>query len=159
MNKDIEATVKKFFESVYRYTNNIWEWYAIKGANVKQIIEQINVVKAQEGLIAKIFKEKSNNVVDTYKLNQLATQMMEQFPGRSAFVKPNSDDNSMLEAYRGVIHGIMDYVYYGLPVEKFLEPLKQWYFLTSNKSMKGLIYPFLPLKHFIVKEHSQSLQK
>jgi len=155
MKKDIEATIKKFFESVYKYTNSILEGGSIKAKNVRPITEQINIVKAQEDLIAKIFKEKSNNVVDTHKLERLATQMMERFPGRSAFVKPNSDDNSMLEAYRDVVHGIMDYVYYGLPVEKFLEPLKKWYFLTSNRSMKGLIYPFLPLKHFIVKADKQ----
>ena len=154
MNKDIEVTIKKFFESVNNYAFNNARLYT-DHKDATEIDKEIKVIIAQEKLIQNMLQERVKGF-DAYKLNKMQWEIMGmEFPGYHVFMKTKSYDNSVLVAYRDVIRGLCEYLYYGLREESFLRPLKQWYFLTSNKSMKGLIYPFLPLKHFIVKESKQ----
>lgn len=99
-----------------------------------------------------------SKVADVYKLNQMQWDITTAgTPGCQAFVKPGSVDNSALVAYRDVVRGITEYLlYYGLCEESFLKPLKQWNYVISNRPLKDFIYPFLSLKHFMVKDVNQN---
>ena len=66
-------------------------------------------------------------------------------------MRPGSVDNSAVVAYLNVISGITEYVYYGLREEMLLKPLKQWYYVISDRPMKKFVYPLLPLRYFMAK--------
>lgn len=63
-------------------------------------------------------------------------------------------DNAIIQECLDVIRGITEYLYYDMHEEVFLKPLKQWNYIISNRPLKDLIYPFLPLKHFMVKQEN-----
>lgn len=154
MNERIESTIKAFFQSVYGYISENSKLYT-KVADLQAIDAQGEIIKDQERQIMYMIIEKQKDC-DAYKLREMQFNITTvNFPGFQAFVKPNSVDNSALVAYRDVINGITEYIYYGLREEVFLKPLKQWYYVISNRPMKDLVYPFLPLNHFMVKDSKQ----
>ena len=153
MNENIELTIERFFQSVYTYVDGIAKLYTKQ--NDKQAIEnQRDIIKSQQEKIKEMMNIRVNGF-NAYKLillqHEITTMTM---PGYQAFTKPGSVDNSALVAYRDVIHGITEYLYYGLREESFLKPLKQWNYVISNRPLKDLIYPFLSLKHFMVKKEN-----
>jgi len=150
INQHIETTINAFFKSVYDYIAKNSALYSQKSD--KQAIEaQTEIIKNQERNIAKMIYERKLDF-DAYKLNNTAWEIKSAgCPGYQAFMKPGSVDNSALVAYREVINGITEYIYYGLREEVLLKPLKQWNYVISNRPLKDLVYPFMPLKHFIVK--------
>lgn len=154
MNKNMELTIKKFFESVYSFVNrNVKNYTETK--DLSAIYDQGEVIKAQEKLVWDMVKERSQGF-DAYKLNKMQWDLTTMdFPGYQAFMKPHNVDNSVLVAYREVIRGLSEYLYYGLREESFLKPLKQWNYVTSDRPLKDLIYPFLSLKHFIAKDNQR----
>ncbi|MBO7644734.1 MAG: hypothetical protein J6S57_00310 [Alphaproteobacteria bacterium] len=153
MNANIELTIENFFKSVYTYVDGIAELYT-KQNDKDAIKAQIETIKNQQKQIQEMMLAHSKGA-DAYKLNQMQWNIITAgTPGWQAFIKPGSVDNSALVAYRDVIRGITEYLYYGLREESFLKPLKQWNYVISNRLLKDLIYPFLPLKHFMVKKEN-----
>ena len=154
IDENIELTIREFFVSVYTYMAKNLRLYT-KESDKEDIALQGKIVDAQEKQIAgMIFDRKLS--FDAYKLDKEAQDVKNA--GSSlykAFIKPGSVDNSALVAYRDVISGITDYIYYNDKPESFLEPLKRWNYVISNRKGKNLIYPFLPLKHFVVKGKGQ----
>ena len=154
MNERIESTIKAFFQSVYGYISENSKLYT-KVADLQAIDAQGEIIKDQERQIMYMIIEKQKDC-DAYKLREMQFNITTvNFSGYQAFVKPNSVDNSVLVAYRDVINGITEYVYYGLREEVLLKPLKQWYYVISKHPMKDVIFSFLPLKHFIAKGSKQ----
>lgn len=157
MNKRIESTIKAFFQSVYGYISENSKLYT-KVADLQAIDAQGEIIKDQERQIMYMIIEKQKDC-DAYKLREMQFNITTvNFSGYKAFVKPGSVDNSALVAYRDVVRGITEYLYYGLREEMFLKPLKQWYYVISDRPMKDLVYPFLPLKHFMVKDVNQNIK-
>jgi hypothetical protein len=155
MNKNIELTIEKFFQSVYGYVDGIAKLYT-KQNDQDAINAQIETIKNQQKQIKEMMLARSKGA-DAYKLNQMQWDITTAgTPGWQAFVKPGSVDNSALVAYRDVVRGITEYLYYGLREESFLKPLKQWNYVISNRPLKDLIYQFLSLKHFMVKDVNQN---
>lgn len=150
--KFVESTIKAFFASVYRYAYKNSKLYT-KVSDLQAIDTQGEVVKAQEKQIMEMVATRKKGF-DAYTLNKMAYNITTmEFPGAyQMFMKPKNIDNSALVAYRDVIRGITDYLYYNQEPEVFLRPLKKWNYVISDNQMKDLIYPFLPLKHFVVKE-------
>lgn len=148
----VESTIKAFFASVYRYASENSKLYT-KVSDLQAIDTQGEVVKAQEKQIMEMVATRKKGF-DAYTLNKMAYNITTmEFPGAyQMFMKPKNIDNSALVAYRDVIRGITDYLYYNQEPEVFLRPLKKWNYVISDNQMKDLIYPFLPLKHFVVKE-------
>jgi len=157
MTKDIDATIKAFFMSVYEYVGKISDFYYFSGKNMAIIRYQEEVIKKQESLIAQLANEKCFGG-DAGKLYEKVWEINTiECPSYHAFMKPGSDDNSALIAYREVIHGITDYLYYNMEPVAFLRSLKKWNYVISDNPFKDFVYPFLPLKHFVIKENQ--LQK
>lgn len=153
--KFVESTIKAFFASVYRYASENSKLYT-KVSDLQAIDTQGEVVKAQEKQIMEMVATRKKGF-DAYTLNKMAYNITTmEFPGAyQMFMKPKNIDNSALVAYRDVIRGITDYLYYNQEPEVFLRPLKKWNYVISDNQMKDLIYPFLPLKHFVVKDEQR----
>lgn len=153
--KFVESTIKAFFASVYRYASENSKLYS-KVSDLQAIDAQGEVVKAQEKQIMGMVATRKKGV-DAYTLNKMAYNITTtEFPGAyQMFMKPKNIDNSALVAYRDVICGITEYLYYNQEPEVFLRPLKKWNYVISDNQMKDLIYPFLPLKHFVVKDEQR----
>lgn len=152
--KFVESTIKAFFASVYyRYIPKNSKLYT-EVKDLQAIDAQAEVIKQQEEQIMAMLETRKKGF-DAHTLNKMAYDITTmEFPGEyQAFLKPkNNSDNSALVAYRDVIRGITDYLYYNQNPEVFLRPLKKWNYVISDNQMKDLIYPFLPLKHFVVKD-------
>ena len=147
---NMELTIKEFFKSVQSYIGTNLVLYT-KENDLNAIKAQRDIIKSQEKQIMEMI-EIRKKVFDAYKINKMAWEVRTvECPGYQAFIKPNSVDNSALVAYRDVINGITEYIYYNDRPDAFLAPLKNWYYTISKRKLKDFVYPFIPLKHFIVK--------
>ena len=155
MEQDYVQTIKAFFASVVEFTTHMASFY--KDSEEKNsIYDTVNKIKDVEKQVLKLIEERTNKPYDARVLNDMVWKLTTVNYSPFAFMKPNSVDNSPMIAYRDVLRGIGEY--YGLPIqqkEKLLRPLKKWYYTVSTNKMKNFIYPFLPLKHFVLKDQTK----
>lgn len=155
MEQDYTKTINAFFAWVYGYIDNIKDLYE-KDEEKKSIYKTEQQIKRVESLVMKLIETRKTKPYDARILNDLVWEITTGEYTALAFMKPGSVDNSALVAYRDVLRGIGEY--YSLPVqqkEKLLRPIKKWYYVTSTNKLKNLIYPFMPLNHFVLEDKTK----
>ena len=121
MNENMKLTIENFFQSVHDYVDDNAKLYT-KQNDKDAVHKQIEVITSQEKLIKEMMAERARGF-NAYKLSQMQHEITSMvMPGYQVFTQPGSADGSVLVAYRDVIRGITEYIYYDMREESFLTP-------------------------------------
>ena len=150
MQKDMNLTVRKFFDSVYEYTDKIFRLYDTPFAH-QMFPEWIKTIKRIQRQIEEM--SETDDVMEKYNITyKVMTTPINPY----LFIKPNSADNQMYHAFIDVLRGITEYYRSangnGDYPNMILMPLKQWYYKLSKNPLKDFYFQFLPLSYFSVKK-------
>ena len=151
MRKDMNLTVRKFFDSVYEYTDKIFRLYDTPFAH-QMFPEWTKTIKRIQRQIEEM--SETDDIVEKYNI---AYKVMTTPVNPYLFMKPNSNDNETYAAFIGGLKGIVEYYqanHYGDYPDKMLIPLKKWYFKIAKSPLKDFYFPLLPLSYFAAKKRS-----